>query len=371
MLGLYLNLLISSFAAIALVSGVSFFIQEKDSGYIRCYILFFGITTFLICQGYALTGLNPCLEYGFILRLIALYGIDVFLLLEFAFILLEIKTKSTLRMVLIGFFTLFLIFDLVIFGRPGVVSFTRYEYHTAFETIGRRSRIFHYTYITAITVSLISLASKWLNSKKAKRDKHFVLEIIIANFFILFSAIPDIFKNAFTFKYPTFGYSVAFAFVYFSLWLSTRQHISFSPTIKHVSEEIFYSIDVPILIFDFEGKINLYNPCAKEKIQIEEEKTPAAGEKNWQRTAGYQTPAGKNGAISSPLTLRSLFTLTDVEMLHLLSKMKNGNDEIIRTKIKSSGEECRLSCTVTYDNIDEPYCIIGRIISLDIENKAE
>ena len=54
-----------------------------------------------------------------------------------------------------------------------------------------------------------------------------------------------------------------------------------------------------------------------------------------------------------------------------LSKMKNGNDEIIRTKIKSSGEECRLSCTVTYDNIDEPYCIIGRIISRDIENKAE
>ena len=335
MLGIILNLILVALGTLALSAGISFFVQERGAGYIRGYTLLFGAAAFLICAGYAVMGFLPDARRAFIPRLAGLYGIDVFLLMEVSFLTMELRKRQGFRAVIIGCFALYVLLDLIIFGRPSALNYVRYDFHTAFETVDTPSHLFHYGYILAVGITLMTLGVQWYKSKKVKRDRQFALELILANFVVLFAAIPDIFKGAFSQKYPTFTYSAAFAFVYFSYWVAVKHHLMFTPTVRNVSQEIFHSVDVPILIFDLDGNASLFNPCAENALRIE----------------------GKP-------TLRSIFTLSDVETLRLLARAKRGEGGKIAAKVKATGAECTLSCAIRLDNAGEPFCIIGTVLFL-------
>ncbi len=344
MLGIYLNVILSSLAVLALAVGISFYFAERDAGYIRGYTFLFGLAVFLTCGGYSVMGFMPDLKYAFIPRLFGLYGIDVFLLIELSFLTKELKRRQGLRAVIIGFFGLYILLDLLIFGKPNTLNYIRYDFHTAYENVGGGPFLFHYAYMMIICIFLFVHGIQWFKSKKVKRDKQFVLEIIVANFVLLVAAIPDMFRANFAVKYPTFSYCVAVSIVFFSYYFAVKQHILFMPTVKNVSREIFHSVDVPVLIFDMEGNTTLFNSCAKAKLQIEGE-----GEKE----------NSKN--------IRALFSLTDVETLRLLAKVKNGIGGQFETKIKSTGDKCTLSISVQQDNACEPFCIICTVLPVCME----
>ena len=337
MLGIWLNLCLAVFATLSLSAGISFFVEERDAGYTRGYVLLFGIAACLICGGYAVMGFMPQTEYTFIPRLIGLYGIDVFLLMELSYLTLELHRSQGIRSVIIGFFALYVLLDLIVFGRPSALIYVRYKYHTAYENANPSAHLFHYSYVAVIAVTLLVHGVQWVKAKKIKRDKIFAIELISANFAILFAAIPDIFKSSFAAEYPTFMYSLMSAVLYFSFWFAVKQHIMFTPTVKNVSQEIFNSVDVPIILFDLEGEVCLYNPCAAQKLKIEYGSHPS---------------------------LRNLFSLSDVETLHLLARAKNGWRGVVETKIKASDELCSLSCSVKSDSSGEPFCVIGAILAV-------
>ncbi|MBQ4379300.1 MAG: hypothetical protein II821_08915 [Treponema sp.] len=335
MTGVYLNLILCSLSALALSAGVSFYIREKDSGYIRIYTLVFGIATFLTCLGYSIMGFTAELKYAFIPRLIGLFGLDSFLLLELAFLMTELKKKQGKQAVLLAFFGLYIFLDMLIFGKRNTLHYVRYDFHTSYENVGGGPFFFHYAYMILICITLTIHGVQWFRSKKIKRDKQFVLEIFVVNFTLLFAAFPDMARASFAVKYPTFSYCTALSLVYFSFYLAVKRHILFMPTVKNVSQEIFNSVDVPVLIFDMEGKLNLYNPCAGLKIHIDETK---------------------------PQNLRSLFTLTDVETLRLLTKLKGGWSGEILSKIKATGTECSISTATKFDTAGDPFCIICTVL---------
>lgn len=344
MLGIVLNLILVSLAVLALAAGTSFYVQEKEAGYVRGYTHLFSIAVFFICAGYGIMGFLPYVKYAFIPRLVGLYGIDVFLLMELSFLTMELKQKPGIRGVIIGIFALYVLLDLIIFGRPSALNYVRYDFHTAYENKITGAFFFHYSFIIVICLVLLYHGIKWYKSQKNKRDRIFVVEIILANFVLLFAALPDMFNLPFAKKYPAFFYSLAFSIVYFSYWMAIRYHMTFTPTVKNVSQEIFYSIDVPVLIFDLEGAVSLFNPAAEEKCAI------------------------KDGRKA---TIRSLFTLSDVETLRLLSKARRGISEKLETKIKSNQKPCSIHCTIRMDYTGEPFCIIGTVVVKDIQNIEE
>ncbi len=339
MLGIYLNVILSSLAVLALAVGISFYFTERDAGYIRGYTFLYGLAVFLTCGGYSVMGFMPNLKYAFIPRLFGLYGIDVFLLIELSFLTMELKRKQGLRAVIIGFFGLYILLDLLIFGKPDTLNYIRYDFHTSYENVGGGAFFFHYAYMMLICVVLLVHGIQWFKSKKVRRDKQFVLEIIVANFVLLLAAFPDMVRATFAVKYPTFPYCAAVSVVYFSYYFAVKQHILFMPTVKNVSREIFHSVDVPVIIFDMDGKVILYNSCAKTKLMIADVSRE-----------------------NSPLSLRSLFTLTDVETLRLLVKVRKGAGGQFETKIKTTGKECSLSIAVQFDKAFEPFCIIGTVL---------
>ncbi len=338
MLGLILNILLACLGTLALSAGIAFRIQEKDSGYYGDYVFVFGLAVFLTCFGYAIMGVTADLRYAFIPRLVGLYGIDSFLLAELAFLLTELNVKKGRKGIVYGFFDLFILLDLVIFGRPSTLNYIRYDFHTAYENNISNAFFFHYSYIIIICITLLFHGVKWYKTKKAKRDKRFVMKVIMANLVLLFASFPDMFNLSFVHKYPTVSYSVALFIVYFCFWLANKRHILFTPTIRNVSQEIFYSVDVPVLIIDMEGKVNLFNPCAEKSLSITDK---------------------------SDLTLRSLFTLTDVEFLRMLFLAKSGKNIRKETKIRSRCKPCILSLSTKLDYAGEPFCIICTVLAND------
>ena len=345
MRGIYLNLILACLAVLALTAGISFFVSEKESGHTRIAMLCLGIDTFFICMGYAVMGFMPNVDYAYIPRLAGLCAIDIFLLIELAFLSVEVKFKQSIQIFVLGFFILYAVLDIIIFGRPSAIIYVRYDFHTAYENVPNGGAFaFHYSYVSAIAIALMIHGVHWYKGKKLKRDKQFVVELILANFVILFAAFPDMFKGAFSTEHPTFSYSVAFAAVCFSFWFAIKQHNLFSPTVKNVSREIFHSLNVPILIFDMDGIAHSFNSCAQKSLHITEGESP---------------------------TLRTIFTLSDVETLHLLARAKNGGTLQKETKIKEKGKEkdketteksCTIHLTTKLDNVGEPFCIICTVL---------
>ncbi|MBQ8678210.1 MAG: hypothetical protein IJ530_00420 [Treponema sp.] len=335
MFGIILNVILFSIGFLALVTGIAFLLQERENGYTALYVFFFSVTVALTCIGYSIMGFMPNLDYAFIPRLVGLFGIDSFLIVELSFLLFELKRRRGIRMFILGFLLIYLFFDLLIFGNPSALSYIRYEWHTSYENTNKGAHLFHYIFISVMIVILLFHGIYWYKSKKIQRDKVFSLEIILSNFILLVAAIPDTLNLDFSHKYPTFGYSAATAVVFFSYWFSVKSHIKFTPTVKNVSQEVFTSVEVPVIIFDLEGKINLSNPCAKSMLQITED---------------------------ADSYLRSLFSLSDVETLHLLTRAKNGWKGAVKTIIKASGQACNLHCTIKKDNLGETFCVIGTVL---------
>ncbi|MBQ9206260.1 MAG: hypothetical protein IJ158_06050 [Treponema sp.] len=335
MLGVFLNLILFSLAALVLASGVSFFVQERDSGYSRLYMLLLAIVVFLTCGGYSIMGFTANLSLAPLPRFIGLAGIDVFLIVELSYLLMELRKKRSYQLVLFIFFALYVFFDLLIFGKPSALTYIRYEFHTAYENANKNAHLFHYAFITVMLFVLLYHGIKWYKSKNVRRDRAFSLELILSNFALLFAALPDMFNLDFAHTYPTFGYSAATAFVFFSYLFAIRQHISYTPTVKNVSREVFSSIEVPVIIFDTEGMVNLSNPCAKSRLQIADGTTPS---------------------------LRNLFALSDVETMRLLTRTKNGWSGAVKTRIKANDEACTLTCSIKCDNVGETFCVIGTVL---------
>ncbi len=335
MLGIYLNLILASLGCLALCSGIMFYLQERDCGYIRTFTIIFGFFAFLIGVGYAIMGFTPNLDFAYIPRFFGLLGIDAFLLFELTFLFVELRTKLKYRTIILGFFGTYLLFDMIIFGQPAALTYVRYEFYTAYENKLLGPFFYHYIYVFLLIPVMLYFGIRWFKSKKTRRDKLFTLEVICANFVILFASVPDMFHSVFTSKYPTFGYSMSFLFVYFSWWIAIKRHIMFTPTVKNVSQEIFCSLDIPIIIFDMDGKTSLFNPCAQLSFKIEP---------------------------NLPSSLRSLFTLTDVETMHFLAKSKKGIDSAVHTSVKATSTDCVLVSKVKFDNSNEPFCIICTVL---------
>ena len=338
MLGLYLNLILLVIAAFELAFGILFIIREKEKSYARNFIPFFTVFAVMVCGGYSIMGISPDVSKAFIPRFIGLWGVDALMLTDLSFLLFDMNYKKILKCIVIGICTLFSLFDLIIFGNKKVCNYTRLEYYTIFETMDKKAYMFHYAFLIFTSILLFILFYSWYKSKSITREKRFVNRIIIANCIVNSAIFLDISGSSFTEKYPAFFCCISSALYYLIWMVAIHRKLSFSMTLKNVSEGIFDSIQVPILIFSNDGKISLYNPCAQKSLFISK---------------------------TDSLFLRDLFSLTDVEELRLLAKTKSGENYQLKTAVKASGKPCLLKCSVETDHSGEFFCVIGTVLDLE------
>ena len=338
MLGFYLNLLLIVIGILELATGIFVRIQEKDSSDFREFIPTFTFFSTMICCGYGLMGIMPDVSKAYIPRFFGLWGCLGLLLTEFSVIIYDKNISKIAKFVIVNIPSLFGFVDLFLYGQKGVNNYIRHDFYNTFELADKRFAIFNYGYLMFLGILLLVMSVRWYKTKTIKREKRFVAQIILSNFIMLFCVIPVYFPERFFLKYPTIPYCFAFA-VNFFIWIrALKKKLSFTMTIKNVSEGIFYTIDIPIIIFSVAGKISLYNQNAQNFLELKE---------------------------LDNVSIRDVFNISDVEELRIKTKANRGEDYQIKTSVKSTGTHCLLRCSVKMDYAGEPYCIIGTILAQD------
>jgi PAS domain-containing protein len=334
MIGIYLNLILIALAVSALICSVSFFASGSGIQQTRNYTLAIGISTFLINIGYSLMAFSADVTKAWIPRFIGLYGIDVFLLIELSFLLYDMKTKIGTHAIILGIFTVYALFDLIIHGSPNTFLYVRYDnLFTSYELQNRAHHYFHYSYITIIALTMFVIGVTWYRMQKTRHDKDFALRLILSNLIIILEALPDIVAKAFVTRHPSFFYCVGFSTVFFMWYISIIKQSYFVPTIKNTAAEVFGVVDVPILILDFDGKIRLFNPAAKRFLGINE----------------------------NTQCLRDILNISDVEMLRISAKARRG-EKSERTTTTKDEKVCVLKNYIKFDSALDPFCIIATVL---------
>ena len=344
MFSFFINLLLVALAFFELAWGLLLLVREKGFSTIKNFVPIFTVFSVMICGGYGLMGLIPDISKAFLPRFFGLWGCVALFLTEFTYILFDIGTNRLTQYITIGPATVWAILDLVIYGKKSAVNYIRGEFSNTIEIADSSSFIFHYIFLGVLGLSLLILSVKWYKSKKIKRERRFVVQIIIANYIVLFATLPNFFSLNGSVKYSTISYSIALS-VNFFVWMSAlQQKMAFNMTLTNVSEGIFYTIDVPIIIFSENGNVSLFNPCAQEFLGLKD---------------------------SQKVSIRDLFKISDVEEMRLMAKAKRGEDYQLKVTDKASEKACLLKCSVKLDYAGEPYCIIGIILtnSQDLNNE--
>ena len=277
-------------------------------------------------------------NWAFIPRLIGYFGIDTFLILEIEFVLYDMSKKTNVRYVPLGCLIVYEIFDMIICGRPHALNYTRNEYYTFYQNSNLSIHFFHYSFILTCAVALITLAILWFKQKTIRREKNFIVTISLSHIFVFIASVCDFLNAKPFYNLRTFAFCAGIAFVFFIWYVSTKKFSKFIPSVENVSKEVFYTIDVPIVIFDLEGTIKVCNPAASNKFHTIDESVD-----------------------ENKINLRDFFTFSDVATMHLLSRSKNAMSGRYQTTIKTTGEPCFLTCFVKLDYTGDPFCVIGTI----------
>jgi len=345
LLGFIFHLIMVILAIIALTTAFSFLVRNRDK--FRSFVLFipfFGVFTAFICGGYGILGIYPDLTSAYIPRFFGFWGVIGFLLTELSYGVMDMNYPKPVIYGVIGSTTLYGLFDMILNEGKDTVVFIRHDYYTSFEKSPSNHLLFHLIFLLVIGAALIVLSTIWYKSKKTAVEKDFASKIILSNYVLLITGLHYAFRTNFVQKYPAFLFSLGFAFVYF-MWLrAIKKRVSLLVDAQNISQEIFSTIEVPVIIISVDGKLALSNPCAKEVLNIQDEKSS---------------------------TLRDLFLMSDVDELRLLSKARKGENYQFKVRIKASDTGCMLKCAVKLDYTGAPFCIICTVLSLTKEFEDE
>ena len=331
MLGGILSLILFSLGLVSLAFALAFYFQKNGYLYTRIFTILIGSAVFLSCAGHSILALTADARLAFIPHLVGIFGIDTLLMLELTFLFYDMKTKPSLAAIPLALFAIFELLDISFHIAKNCYVYINLALYTTYELKNPFSFIFHYCYVATIGAVLFCVALRWHKSKALAREKNFTMRVIVANLLILFFDILNVAGISFFEQSPNFLYCASLTIVFFIWYKQVKKQASFVPSVQNVSKEVFYTIDVPILIFDMAGKLNLYNAAAGWRLNIDDKKEN---------------------------TLRDLFSLTDVDSLRLLAKAKRSFSGSLETSIRSTNEKCSASYFVKIDYIGEPFCMI-------------
>lgn len=324
-------MILFSLGLVSLAFALAFYLQKNGYLYTRIFTILIGTAVFLSCAGHSILALTADARLAFIPHLVGIFGIDTLLLLELTFLFCDMKTKPKTALIPLVFFAIYELLDISFHIGKNCYVYINLALYTTYELKNLFSFVFHYCYVGTIAIALFCVSLRWHKSKIITREKNFTLRVILANLLILFFDILNVAGVSLFEQSPNFLYCASLTIVFFIWYKQVKKQASFVPSVQNVSKEVFYTIDVPILIFDMAGNLNLYNAAAGWRLKIDDNK--------------------KN-------TLRDLFNLTDVDSLRLLAKAKRSFSGSLETSIRATNEKCSASYFVKIDYMAEPFCMI-------------
>ena len=267
-MALGMNIIMAIFATISFLLAISFFVREREVGRICWFILLMGLGCGLNNLGYMLMSVTEPSAITVWYRNIGLFGLDFYLYMEFLLVLDQIRKVIAYRLkkFLAVFAAVTSILDIVIYGWPANVHFESVNGFTIFVNEHFWGFYYHTAQVVLSFILLLAVAIFWLGMQKTKRGRNFVIFCFISNFAFLFSSFP--YFLGIKMAHPAFSYCLGNMIAFVVMWYAGILLSGFNVTAQSLSNDIFASINVGLLVFDENGDLILRNECAKSVLHL-------------------------------------------------------------------------------------------------------
>ena len=337
-MGIFVNCLAVVFSTIIAICGISYFMREKNAGALRYYMLVMGFFGALWSGGYGIMGFTETAEGAAIFRAVGLVGVVGFMMTEALMVAYMVELPKWLFRAYAVAFGSFAVIDLGFFI-PDPHTFVRIGGRMCYYSTDSVGRMVHNVFLVFVTLTMLSMAILWLRKDKPTRQAYYVRAVILSNFAILISIVPDtILPLLGEPSFPSSAYGMFLT--YMITWFWAARFNAFSITVGNLSQYIYESANTAILIFDEYFRLVLANPYGQELLgiaKIENQKL------SW------------------------LFHSTEEEVGQLQCTILQ-DDKGVAEMISRHGEiSCSLNFSVARDFHNDPYCIVCFVYDLTKE----
>ena len=323
--------------------GVTYFWREKkvgvQNGVLRCAILGMGLSATVWSFGYGVIGIADNYGVAILFRTIGLVGVPGFMFSEAFLYIMQAEKRKLPRNAYIILFAILSFLDWYFFSNPEVDEFISIGSWTTFHGLPSPYRIYHNFYVVFTFLLLLYFGTKWLRQPHYKRDREFIRNIYFANFFMIFSCIPDTFLSVIG-KPALPTSSIGATLTVISVWLTATNTNAFALNLPNLTRYLMNSLDIGILVFDHSGKIVIANAYSESQ-------------------AGREI-IGK--------TLESLFEIE--ESFSDIREILNQKEAYrVNAETKRTHRNYGLNFSMIWDNHHEPYGII--LAATDLTREEE
>jgi len=327
---LTVNCILLMIATVVLVSGIDFFIKnKKTNNNTRYYVLFYSIFSAIWCISYGVIGITDNLELAANVRSLGVVAINGFYITEAFLVSGMSKCKKEVRFITRAVAVLLSLEDVILFTNRKMDIFVRISNWTTWYTNPQYAfiRTVHTVSVLLMMLNLFIAGIIWLKSSELKRHKKFVSMAFIANFTMMFFAIPDTFLPIFGMAaVPTSGIGAALCTLV--IWYGAEKYNSFDIQRSNVLNNVFDFMNAGIMVMDSNYEIALVNPYSESIIPDEK---------------------------SAKCKLEDIFYLEDICSEQICDIAQN-DIYSNRFEAKKDGKFYSIRVTAAKDDYNEPYC---------------
>ncbi|MCQ2506221.1 MAG: response regulator [Lachnospiraceae bacterium] len=250
-------------------AGVSFSFREKRSGNrYRFFILFLGIAAGIWNYGYAIMGMNFSPYWIRTGRMIGLFGCLFYIMWLIIMLSYVVRIKRIFRNLMIFIQIPLGIWDVIAYTNPKHRDFFWQDGRTAYVNNGTYIEdTLHGIYIALCFLVVFIIAIVWLTSNKTREGKTFVRVSVYSHLIMMLSIIPDTVLPKM--GYPSFPSScLGVAVTYLIVWHTANSYNGFSVTVSNVSNSIFETSNLHILVYDLKQNLCISNKSAQKFFHI-------------------------------------------------------------------------------------------------------
>ncbi|MBO5352095.1 MAG: response regulator [Lachnospiraceae bacterium] len=321
--------------------GISFYVQEKEMGFLRTSMLLLGISGALWCAGFGLMGMYSSTVGIAVPRAVALFSITAYLSALLLMLMHLINFPARYRNLLSVLFILFGISDGILMSGLKNHEFVQVDGRTVYYIIKSNVTIYHRVYLGVALVLILGMALIWLCNRNTKQNRKIIMVLILAHLCLLVSCIPDTILPLFHLpSFPASCYGVALS--YMILWYNCVHNNALSITTQNVSSYVYQEMNASILVFDMDRKLYMANEFARNFFGL----SPAKGQR-----------------------FSELFEIDRTGAEECFENVVNGILEDRKLSARCNGRSCSLRFTTARDKSGKPYCIIIYVYDLTKEEE--
>jgi CheY-like chemotaxis protein len=341
-MGKIISIILIVLSTICANLGISFFHNQKNTDRIRFYVTLFNLFASLWCFTYGCMGFCKQVDTAFHLRLVGLIGVlGLFFVDALSVAYLSHLPKIIERTILavVGVLT---VMDYFIFGQEGVDFFILHDGWMTWTTKSSPQRTFHSMYVLLLLALFLAFSVRMYVKASSHRQRRYILSFLAANLLMFLGSLPDTYYlSAQTVAYPTSGIGAASASIV--LWYGALKLNAFNVSLENLSNVIYQSVDVGILVFDpYEHKLLMCNPKSSPRLP--------------------QSPQGKH--------FSELFPSVPVKEEDYFKKAMSKDGSFLKFET-ADGMTYSIHTTAAYDNFNEPYCFVCAVYDLTSEANTQ